>query len=279
MEKITFDEIKKALIRSGYLLENRVLNFFNDNQFDAESSHRYVIDEVEGKFREIDVLATANLASNSTNKTNITLFVNFYVECINNPVPLALFCSYGDQEEPTTDWAYNFINGSPQFLEFCSESFPQVIYDRQNEIIKSMPARQYCGFIMKKDKNIDEKWMANHPDDFHQTLSKLSQFVKIKKSETKERWEEIRPDFTRLEIFIPLIVLQGEMIEIINQKELELKEIEYYRLKAPYEKGYNKSLSIDIVTEKYLKTYLDLKLTGLINMFDDFNSLINSNFE
>ncbi|MCU0351102.1 MAG: hypothetical protein MUF43_09780 [Flavobacterium sp.] len=279
MEKITIDEIKKALLRSGYLLENRVLNTFIDNFFYSESNHRYIIDESEGRFREIDVLSTRKLASNSVNETNITLFVNFYIECLNNPVPLALFHSYGDREEPSTDWSYDFINGSPEFLEFCTLQFPRIISARQNEIISSNPARQYCGFAAKKDRNVNEKWMANHPDDFHQTLSKLSHFVRIKKADTKEQWEEIQPELTRLEIFIPMIVLQGDMIEIIDKKELELNIIDYYRLKAPYEKGYNKSLSIDIVTEKYLQAYLDLKLNGLTKMFNDLQLLIYSNFK
>jgi hypothetical protein len=278
MQKISNVQIKETLSRSGYLLENRVLDVFLKNNYWVESNHRYFIDKDEEKFREIDVLALQPIAATEGNGFNISFYLHFFIECVNNPVPLALFKSYGDQEDITSDWAYQFQNGSTEIIEFCYHEFKYSISNFEDEIISAKPARQYCSFLEKKDRSTDNRWMAYHPDDFHKTLVKLSQFVKDKKKEAKERWEDVQPEFTRLEMFVPLIVLQGEIIEIVNQKDLELNPVMYYRLKTPYEKIYNKSISVDVVTEESLQEYLDKKINGLTKMFDDLKKNLKSDF-
>jgi hypothetical protein len=279
MNKISIEEMKDALMRSGYLLESRVLDFFFTEEFWAESNHRFFLGGDEDKYRELDVLASRYIDSIQikSKAESVSLFLHFITECVNNPVPLALFTNVGDREEPTTDWSYMFTNGSEVLVEAASIHWPHSIYTFAPEIFSSIPSRQYCGFTEKKG-NTKDKWMASHPDDFHQTLLKLVQFNKYKKKEIRAEREGIQPESCRLDVFIPLIVLQGDIVIVEAQNALDVTPSQYYRLKVPYESGYNKSISIDIVTETYLPEYFKKKMSGLILMFDDLKKELMKDF-
>lgn len=278
MERISEEKMKEALTRSGYLLESRVLDFFSNNNYWAESSHRFFENKEDGKYRELDVLANKTLdwINVKNNEESLAFNVHFITECINNPVPLALFENKGDLEEPTTDWAFDFINGSPELKEISSIHWIHAIHAFESQIIKELPSRQYCGFVKKKSK--DDEWMASHPEDFHNTLLKLVQFVKYKRIAINENWEGRQPTMCRLELLIPLIVLQGEMIEIKTTENLEVNPINYYRLKVPYESSYNKSISIDIVTESYLPEFLKRKNKGFELMFNYLKENLDNDY-
>lgn len=269
MDNITEDDIKQALVRSGYLLENRVLNFFLENNFAAESSHIFFLNKEDNSYREIDVIAKSFLNSYDISGTDesVDLAIKFVVECINNPVPLVLFENKYDFDEPSADWATSILNGSENLLELCSTEWQYCINEYESKIFQQLPSRQYCTFLKKKDRGKDE-WMANHPNDFHNTLNKLSLYTRHSLKADVDRWNGIRPQRCRLNIVVPLIVLQGEMFEVKCSKDIELNPVEYYRLKTPYEQENNSNISIDIITEKFLQKYLNEKLSGIQQMFD-----------
>lgn len=277
MDDITIENIKNALFRSGYLLENRVLNFFLENNFAAESSHIFFLGKEDGSYREIDVIAKNFLNSYDIVDTDesIDLAIKFVIECINNPVPLALFENKHDFDEPSTDWATSILNGSENLLELCSIEWQYCINEYEPKIFQPLPSRQYCSFLKKKDKGKDE-WMANHPNDLHNTLNKLSLYTKHSLQTNVDRWNGIRPQRCRLDIVVPVIVLQGEMLEVKCNEDIELNPVEYYRLKTPYEQENNSNLGIDIITEKFLQEYLNGKLSGIQQMFDLLKTKIDA---
>lgn len=269
MDEITLKSIKESLMRSGYLLENRVLNFFIANNYGAESSHKFFTNKEENVYQEIDVIVKRFIDSYQIEKTkeSVNLAIEFVVECINNPVPLALFENIEDLDEPATDWATSILNGSPSLLELCSLQWQYCIDKYESTIFEKLPSRQYCSFQHKKDKSKDE-WMACHPNDFHKTLHKLVQYTKHSLAETSRRWSEIRPQECRLDLVIPLIVLNKDILEIRNPENVELSSVDYYRLKVPFEYQGRNNLSIDIITEDYLQKYLEKKIIGIKQMFD-----------
>lgn len=270
MDEISIESIKDALFRSGYLLENRVLNLFLKNKFAAESSHIFFLDQQEGAYREIDVIAKSFLNSYDISDTDesVDLAIKFVVECINNPVPLALFENKHDFDEPSTDWATSILNGSESLLELCSIEWQRSINKYDSTIFPLLPSRQYCSFLKKKDRGKDE-WMASHPNDFHNTLNKLTLYTQHSLKINVGRWDGVKPQRCRLDLVVPIIVLQGEMFEIKCKEIIELNPVNYYRLKIPYEQENNSNLSIDIVTEKFLQDYIDKKLFGIQQMFED----------
>ncbi|GGB85022.1 hypothetical protein GCM10007424_26330 [Flavobacterium suaedae] len=268
MEEITLQQVKDSLSRSGYLLENRIMNMFINKGFATESSHVFFLDTIEEKYREVDVIAINTLDNISFKDESLTLTVRFIVECINNPVPLGLFENIGDMDETATDWIYMFTNGSNILREEGSINWPSSISKYESKILLSKPSRQYCSFIKKKDKSKDE-WMACHPNDFHNNLKKIAQYLKHDLKKISNNWDGIRPQMARLDLLIPVIVLQGDMLEIKNNCEIDINPVDYYRLKIPYEDSLQKNVSIDIVTEKKFKEYLDQKTKTIQLMFND----------
>lgn len=281
MEQINENEIVKAIERSGYLLENRILSKFMKRSFWSEANHAVFFKGDETKYREIDVIASKLIDSLSINEQeSCSFFVHFIVECINNPQPLGLFENLADRDEPSSDWIYDILNGEEETREVLSLILPNIIYDFELESEGNLPSKQYCSFIKKKGDHKNDLWMAYHPDDFHKTLLKLAESVKYKVKEIQDRWTGIRPLMGRLDFFIPLIILQNDMIKILQKGEekieIEIYRPKFHRLKTPYDESYNRNLSIDIVQEMYFDDYLDFKLNGLQKMFGQLKDKIKN---
>jgi len=274
-ETINNNEIIDALKRSGYLLENRILSQFLKRKITAEANHKIIIDNDENKSREIDVIATNFIGTIKLNeRESISLCAHFIIECINNSQPLGLFENLGDWDEPSSDWIYTITNGDMEISEIVGITFPRAIYDYEVELNDSNPSKQYCTFQKKKGDHKKDQWMAFHPDDFHKTLSKLVDAAQISARSLHERWAGRQPQILRIDVFIPIIVLQNKLIKIIQRSdketEIELQDAKLHRLKSSSEELNTRNISIDIVQEEFFNTYLDMKILGLKTIFDLF---------
>src|SRR6266478_5514344 len=89
-EKITRREMKTAIRRSGYLLEQRVSTLIRENGYHAESNASFR-DPLTGKSREYDVSAV--VAFDLLGRERKVDFVWFHIlcECENNEQPLVFF--------------------------------------------------------------------------------------------------------------------------------------------------------------------------------------------
>lgn len=259
---ISIDNIKDALLRSGYLLENRVLKFFQSAGLNATTNHHFPGDE-EGKFREIDVMATTSIGyvSLGENLEGVSVYAHFVSECINTLQPIGVFENLSSSGLNPVKLLNVMVNGYDDLREVSSHLWNEAL-ERINH--KIGPAKQYCGFVQKNQKSAE--WMATHPEDFHRTLTKLTQFVKYDFKQIQVIWEGIRPQNCRIEIIIPLIVLQGEILEIKNNNDLEIVPVPFYKLNAPYEE-YS-SASIDLVSEKHLMEYFNATMSELKMIFE-----------
>ena len=272
-DRISNEELIKALKRSGYLLENRILQRFIDREFLAEANHNFSEESTPDKYREIDVLAHTLLCSmNQPDYHSLSLFVHFAIECQNNPQPVVLFKNKGDRDEPASDWHYTIINGEQRQQETIGLMLPNIIdnYERASGI--PLASRQYCSFQKKKNKQDPEPWMAFHADDSHKTITKLVDYTKHREKELKARWDRVRPSQARLDFIIPVMVFQGELLLAEEKSDLEVADIPHHRLKAPYGLPYKPMNSIDVVTEQGFDDYLEKRISGLEDIFDTIQS-------
>ncbi len=266
---ISKTEIKESLRKSGYLLENRVFNFFIQNEFHSESNFYYKDKNNNGGtiYREIDVVASKFLSHFRINEEeSITLMIYFNIECINNLSPLVLFAN---KQRLNSNWCYSFLPLRKELVEDFGLNWNFTV--EKFEYRSAIPAKQYCSFVRKKGNS--SEWMAHHPDDFHKTLLKLTNFTKKQQKNLKERLEGVRPKTLRLHISIPLIVIQNDLYEIITDKQsdMDVKDKKCYRLISPTEDNLN----IDIVTEDFLGNYLETKTNEILLMFENSTEDIN----
>src|SRR5882762_3757740 len=86
-QKITRDQIKQSLMRSGYLLEMRVEAKLRDRIGGYVAANASYQDPDTGKSRELDIYA---LLAEKVGPLRAYVFSAILVECIHNPQPSAL---------------------------------------------------------------------------------------------------------------------------------------------------------------------------------------------
>lgn len=262
------DEIKDALNRSGYLLENRALKAFHNLGFFAESNHYYKVKDSD-EYREIDILATTPFMSISLLGKPVSVFLTYIVECKNINQPLGLFKNNRDLSNPDSILKYEIINPNDETREelpfAISAMVEKSIFDEDD-----LPSRQFCGFEEKKSKQ--KELMAYHPNAFYESLKKLSIFTSHLISSKCKRWEGIQPDITRIEIFIPLVIIQGEILLIDNDEVLSLHKRNKGKLKIPFGSYGEEPLCIDVLCEEHLENGLSNKMNVLSELFKELES-------
>jgi hypothetical protein len=84
--KINSEQVRKALLRSGYLLEARLETIIRKTSYLVETNISYP-DPSTQKSRELDLFAYRgySIGENTTG----ALLVKLLIECVNNPQPLA----------------------------------------------------------------------------------------------------------------------------------------------------------------------------------------------
>ena len=85
-DKISSEEIKDALTRSGYLLESRLEKALRENGFYVEANSAY-LDSETSKSRELDLYAMNGYVINP--QYYESLYSNLIIEAVNNPQPIA----------------------------------------------------------------------------------------------------------------------------------------------------------------------------------------------
>src|SRR5947207_1372140 len=87
-EVIQTEEMKESLLRSGYLLENRIESLLSEEGYVVDAS-KMVVDALTGKHRELDLHAVS--LHHYQDDPPFRLHSVLIVECVNNPQPVALF--------------------------------------------------------------------------------------------------------------------------------------------------------------------------------------------
>ena len=191
----------QALLRSGYMMESRLVQKLVKSGYFVEPNQR-VCDVTTGKSREIDITAEPARFSQSKDHmdSKVAVIVHFTCEAKNNPYPVVLLTelppspnleTWDSLHEGTTGYFRDHLL-EPSFFDFLT--------------MKQNLFTQYCSFRPRKDGNRSE-WIAWHPDDFHDDLEKI---VTLCRSDAK-RIQEFKDDYHRLFLYIPVVILAGDL--------------------------------------------------------------------
>lgn len=194
-------KMTEALLRSGYVMESRIIHALVKRGFFVEPNQR-IIDPVTGKSREIDIMAELwdSAHEMSPASTRVCVAVHFVCEAKNNPYPIVLLTEL--PLSPNLEIWDSLYQGTTGFFKNnpLDPSYFDLMVGEQN------PYTQYCSFKPKKNGKGSE-WLAWHPEDFHDDLEKIVTYCR---SEAKEI-DELTDDYHRLFLYLPVVILAGDL--------------------------------------------------------------------
>ncbi len=257
MDKISSDEIKDALLRSGYLLESRLETTIRENGYYVEANSAY-LDPESTKSRELDLFAMKGYRVSFYDYELI--YSVLLIEAINNPQPIA-FITKESQVSPLhredikvaglpVKFPNNELDSSWIFL-------PEYLgMNEYHHYCQERIATQYCSFTQKKS---DKEWMASHDETHFNNFRTLSLAIEYFQDVLYKSWK-IGADAINLEFYYPLIVVQGELLEVSSNREditiNPANHIQYRWTSIIDMKEFN--YQIDVITENYLSDYLNI---------------------
>jgi len=264
---ITPEDMKSALLRSGYLLEQRVRAALEQWGYYVHSSGAYP-DEITGKSRELDISAITLRRAGPVDDD--WAFAVILCECVNNSQPLVFF-TY-DEFDPTT--RYLKYSGLPTQIastpvDFERESLSDFLkLESYHHYWSGQLASQYCSFQKKRGPRGREEWMALHPDEHHDSIGAVMMALE---ADVKEHYQVWIPKFevlaaheeeesVNLQFYYPLLVLQGDIYTAsFRDGHLILDEAQHVQLiRDHFSSNRQNSYQIDVVKESFLHDYLDL---------------------
>lgn len=289
-DNITLTEAKSALLRSGYLLEGRVEQLLLDKDYYVEANTVYP-DPSTQKPREFDLQASK---SHTLNGRFSWVRSNLYIECVNNPQPIAFITKDVPHPEalsenikfngtPNNVKAPNFFtNRTTENLRLSTEDFLEM--NKYHHYCLGKVATQFCSFAKKKNQ---DEWMAFHDDIHFEAFQKLCDIIDYHLTKTKDDWKSNQLKVVDLQFFYPLIVVQNELLDVkVNKKRglsfQKAKHIQFIR--TTIQKSEPITYQIDVVTESYLPKYLEVieqemleTINRIKNNIDAMNNAIEEN--
>ncbi|MCI0449991.1 MAG: hypothetical protein L0Y79_09460 [Chlorobi bacterium] len=261
---LTNREIREALKRSGYLIEQRVSNLLRKKEWICIANAVYP-DPKTLITRELDIYAKNFVLLGDTNHD---LRVTLVIECINNLYPLAFI--RGDYEESHEYVNLVEVTGIPLEINYEGRtlSLGNFIGIRDFHHYYSQNIfKQYCTFDKKGNK---PELMAIHYNDHIETFNKLSSSLTYY---INQHYETILPLYEgrknfELEFYYPIIIVQNKLLEIVNKvRGFILKNTNHVVFaKSIFENGLNYITTYDIITEKYFHKFLELVQKEMIEV-------------
>jgi len=261
-QKISVQELKESIKKSGYLIEQRVESIIKERGYYVQANSVFR-DEETGKSREIDLEALAGIQI--YRKGYNFLFPYIICECENNSQPVVFF-----QREMFTDLMFHDefkCSGIPvkYWKEDCFVSLSEFMgLEKFHHYCKGPFATQYCTFEWVKKK---KSWIAKHSDEQHDTFLSLIKSLNFNIDEHFNWWtppEKEEEEFINIQIYYPVIVLQGDLrLGYLENNNLITKKVSHVQFRKQYisSRGpdiYAEAYLIDVINEKYLPKFLDI---------------------
>ena len=254
-------EMRKALSRSGYLLEQRCEDIMRERIFLVETNTAYP-DEFTGKSRELDIRASCFGKAGPNEIDFVTGMI--LCECQNNIQPVVFFT-----KEPIAAFLHYYqikVSGMPSKIlakDATGESFIALSefldMKKYHHYCKGRIATQYCTFQLRKDK---PEWIALHQEEQHDSIMVLIAAVEAEIKQFDESWVPPRdePEPIDIQIYYPLIVLQGPLYEAFPvEGQLKLRKSNHIQFRKEYHSASrHDTYQIDVITEPFLADYLAL---------------------
>lgn len=260
-QEMKIDDIKDALQRSGYLLERRISTELEKMEYATKNSPTYIDPDTQKK-REYDIESFKYLELD-----NFRYTIRFIFECKNNHLPIVFF------EDNLKYISYlNSINTS------CMEEVVATTLNRLGKSRKvNLPiSTQYCTFkdLNKRQKNREPDWIAYHENDQFEAFDQIIKASKFQIDRIRKFWSISSIGNRNIEIIYPVMVFQGDLLLLRNEKfkELDITKIKHtiYRfLEVGGNVNLHESFFIDIINESHLVEFVQNKeneAMGIINM-------------
>jgi len=257
---ISTNQIRDAIQKSGYLLEQRVETILAEEGYYVQTNPVFP-DPDTGKSREIDI--TAISATHIYKKGFDFIFPMMLCECENNSQPVVFFTkkspiSFTHHEEvrisgiPVQFWqddgfvSLSEFTGMGKFHHYCKEA----------------TATQYCTFQLKKDKS---SWIALHIEEQHDTFNSLIKALDYEIAKHFDDWslpDKVDEENINIQIYYPLVILQGNLYSAtLEGNKLALRKSKHIQFRKELflsRTNEVETYQIDVITEGYLPDYLKI---------------------
>jgi len=170
LPQISDEQMRDALVRSGYLLEYRIEQALGRFGYVVQSSQAYP-DPITGKPREVDLAGIG--AEPVTDDWKNIFFTRILIECINNTQPMGFFTK--NSAAPTAHLYDLNFSGVPLKIRSKARWVKLAEFLNMEEFhhhCKGKIATQYCSFTPKKNTQ-PVQWLAQHEDIHFDSFNKL----------------------------------------------------------------------------------------------------------
>ncbi|MHB8085457.1 MAG: hypothetical protein ACYDHZ_06505 [Dehalococcoidia bacterium] len=266
-ENVSQEQMKEAVLRSGYLLEGRVATEFRKAEYKA-TTNRAFIDLETIKSREYDVYAYKNFIIYRSGSFEI--YPTIICECKNNPQPIAFLVNKEKPYEPLIDEVT--VSGIPakiwQGKKYISvQAFLGVESFHHFCVPQAVVSPKCCTFEKKKGKS---EWMATHAEELYETFRTLSKALEYEVDQDfkyMSQWfdtEETENAFMDLSFYYPLVVFQGDIYATYvekDQNDVRLEKCQHIQFNPEFYSFLAHdviSYHIDVISESYLEQYLNI---------------------
>ena len=182
------------------------------------------------------------------------------IECVNNSQPIAFLTKEPSLPE---EYRYNIkLAGLPTKILQDKNTWLSVVdilgIEKYHHYCSGRIATQFCSFAKKK--NSDE-WMAFHDDSHFESFQKLCDVTNFHITSLLDGWQGNNVETVNIEFYYPLIVVQGELLDIRPHKTsgVDLRTTEHIHfVKTTMQDNKPETYHIDVVTEDYLPKYFDV---------------------
>lgn len=213
------NKMQAALMRSGYVMESRIVSRLTDSGYFVQPNQR-IADPKTGKTREIDFIAEAwdiNRADIIAAK-KMSVLTRFVCEAKNNPNPVVVLTKVPYTPHLLLEECLreartgNFRHATSSFLDlFLGE--------------ETNAYSQYCSFKVNKSK-AGEEWVAWHPDDFYDDLEKIIAYC----DQEVVTLSSLDDGYDRLHLYLPVVVLGGDLYVCQSRpRSIRLKKVQIAR--------------------------------------------------
>lgn len=253
-------QMKEAIKKSGYLLEQRVERTLSSSGYYVETNPVFP-DTESGKSREFDISAMS--AARIYKRGYNFVFPVLICECENNAQPIVFF-----MKESPVSFLHHYevkVSGIPakfwekdgyiSFSEFTG-------MEKFHHYCSGKVSTQYCTFQLKKDKS---SWIALHDEEHHNTFSSLIKALDYEITKHFDGWKpphKLVGEYINIQIYYPFIVLQGGLFSAeLGRNGITLKEVKHIQFrKEIFSSRINEveTYQIDVVSEEYLRQYLKM---------------------
>lgn len=259
-KKISRQEMKAAIMRSGYLLEVRVEELLRKRWGYVETNTSYE-DPILHKPRELDVHSL--IAEKAGPKEYDFLFAVLLIECVNNSQPVVMLTK--DALTPSLHHYEVKVSGLPVKIQAQDKKrgwerlSDYLGMDAYHHYCKDRIATQFCSFSRKKGEQKDA-WIATHEFPHFDAITKLCDATEYFVDRHFKSCVLRNDEPLNIQVYYPLIVLQGELVEgISKRKSLTLRKADHIQFRrSTISKGEEASYQIDVVSEQYLPKYLNI---------------------